>query len=166
MFKGKQLPVELLRLQSSLAPDYFFFVTIGNDKALLKRSSANGQTAWIGGSPLSHQDAQLLGPEIEKQLGHSLPRAESNNPFEYKGDIEITITKFFLGKLPIERAKAPYSSNLVYRIYTPVLMIELEKSFYFTEKGQWHLNTNNLLPKRFKQLTELIDQYEAQQDNL
>lgn len=124
-----------------------------------------GKKVWIGGDALSHAETQLLGPEIERQLGCGLPAKESNNPFEYKGDVEIRVTRFFFGTLPIEKAKAPYSSNVVYRIYTPIEMIEIEKSFYFTKEGQWHLNTNNLLPSRFKEITDLLDKYEAGQDN-
>lgn len=132
---------------------------------LLNRCTYNGITMWIGGSALSSAETQLLGPEIERQLGYPLPESESNNPFEYDGDIEIRITKFLLGQIPVEKAKAPYSSNLWYRVYFPKRVIELEKSFYFDEQGQWHLNTLNLSSKSFKHITNLIDQYEAKQDN-
>jgi hypothetical protein len=164
-FNGKLIPVKLLRLQASLAPEYFFFVTIGEEKMLLKRTYLNAIPVWIGGSALSHQETQLLGPEIEKQLGHPFPPPESNNPFEYKGDIQITKTKFLLGNIPAEKAKAPYSSNIVYRIYMSTLMIEVEKSFFFSKEGQWLLNSPNLRPEHFKAFTDLIDVYEGAKDN-
>lgn len=164
-FKGKLLPVQLLRLQASLAPEYFFFVTIGEDKMLLKRTFLRGEPIWIGTGALSHEDTQLLGPEIEKQLGNPLPPPESNNPFEYKGDIQITKTKFFLGSIPVEKAKAPYSPDIFYRIYTSAAIIELAKLFFLNQEGQWILNKPDLDRKQFKELTELIDSYESLKDN-
>jgi len=164
-FNGKLLPVELLRLQASLAPEYFFFVKINEENMLLKRSVLLGQPVWIGGNAISHEDAQLLGPEIEKELGHPLPPSESNNPFEYSGDLEITITNFFLGEIPVEKAKAPYSSNIFYRVYFSSAIIEMEKSYYFDQDGQWLLNTPNLDPQHFKEITELIDLHETSMNN-
>ncbi len=159
-FKGKLFPVELLRLQSNYAPEYYFFVTVDDKKTLLKRTYLRGEPFWIAGGVLSVEDSQQLGPEIERQLGNPLPPCETNNPFDYKGDIQITVEKIVLGELLIEKAKAPFSADLYYRIHTSVAIIEMAKLFYLGNLTSWVLNKPELEHQHFKKLTDLIDLYE------
>ena len=164
-FKGKLFPVELLRLQSRYAPEYYFFVTVDDKKTLLKRTLLRGEPFWLAGGVLSVEDSQLLGPEIERQLGNPLPPCESNNPFDYKGDIQIIVEKFFLGELLMEKAKAPYSQDLYYRIHTSNHIVEVVKTLDWNNEWNWLLNKPNLEPKHFDMLTELIDLFEERRSN-
>ncbi|NCU04906.1 MAG: hypothetical protein GXC73_13050 [Chitinophagaceae bacterium] len=158
-FKGRLLPVQLIRLQPFYAPQYYFLVTVDDQQIMITRTYLKDKPFWIGGGVMSVEDIQMLGPEIEKQLGNPLPPCESNNPFEYEGDLQINVEKIMLGELLIEKAKAPYSADLYYRIHTSNVMIEVAK-FFDNDGGIWVLSKPSLGREQFNMFTELIDLYE------
>lgn len=76
-----------------------------------------GRTYWI--SALSQEDSQALADLIEKQTGIVLPEEQSNNPFEYKGDIRIKIYAYEAPGLTIRKAKSPFGNEMYYKITFP-----------------------------------------------
>lgn len=116
-------------------PEFFFRVHLPGREILLRRFSGR-PGIWIG-SPGTRAEAKALGESIEQQIGYRLPARAGNNPFLYQGDLDVRVERFRIGTLLIERAKAPYTRDIYYRIILSknrnVTMVSLD----FSGEGCW-----------------------------
>lgn len=112
-FAGEVGKVEVIQLTNG-TPEFFFFVHFPSRDILLSRFGVRPEL-WNGTS-LRLAEAKALGEFIEQQIGYTLPPKACNNPFHYKGDIQIKLERFRFNELFIERAKAPYNTDVYYRI--------------------------------------------------
>ena len=112
-FEGAEGTVDVVQLTHPES-EFYFHVHFADRELLLNRM-AELPEVWSG-SPLAFDEAKSLGESIEQQIGYRLPARACNNPFLYQGDLEVRIERFPLGSLVIERAKAPFSPDIFYRI--------------------------------------------------
>lgn len=142
-YKGEVGKVEVVQV-THRAPEFFFHVRFPGREILLCRFA--GRPEIWNGSPVTLAEAKALGESIEQQIGYRLPVKADNNPFLYQGDLDVPVEHFRIGTLLIERAKAPYTSDIYYRIVfseeRKVVLVYMdvmgERSWTF--EGAWQLD--------------------------
>lgn len=157
-YKGEEARVEVVQTLNR-APEFFFFVHFPSKDVLLCRFTANSQL-W-NGSSLTLEEGKELGEAIEQQIGYKLPEKACNNPFEYKGDIQVKIEKFEIGGLIIERAKAPYTIDIYYRIsFSKKKKLVLVRMF-FIDDWTWAMESHvNMEGKDFGVFKSMLEHFE------
>lgn len=145
-YNGEEGKVEVIQL-TNRTPEFFFFVHFPSGDILLSRFGKRPEL-WNGTS-LGLEEAKALGDFIEQQIGYPLPPKTCNNPFRYKGDIEVKVEKFRFQELFIERAKAPYTNDIFFSIvFSKDRRITLVKMDFLGEDhwsydDEWELKQND-----------------------
>lgn len=160
-YKGEECKVQVVNTGTAGA-HISFLVFLRNDSFLLNKTRlTGGDIIWIGKSGLSED--QQFGEWIESQIGYELPLPETNNPFEYTGEVHIEISEFVVNGIKVEKAKAPYSKDIYYRVSAaewsePIIICK----FFFMDEPSWH----GVFPERLRDslvenAARLIEAYEA-----
>lgn len=158
-FNGEQVEVAVIEIHGR-PPEVYFLVHYQNKRFFLSRFPSRPDL-WNGGSSLDFDEAKMLGEAIEKQTGYTLPLRPSNNPFEYKGDIKVTIESYLIGDIIIKRAKAPFTESIFYQIIlSEKTIITIAYSKYdHKDTGCW-LPETNLNEEDFDFFKDLLVHFE------
>ena len=136
-YKGEEVKVETIQTINRV-PEFFFFVHFANGSVLLNRMETRFGEFW-NGSSFSFDEGKKLASAIEAQIGYTLPKKVNNNPFQYKGEIDIKIERFRIVEIEIRRAKAPYSNDIYFEIFLPDKIATLVKIIECDGDHVWSL---------------------------
>lgn len=95
----------------------------------------------IWNSKLSQEESHQLALLIEEQTGIVLPEKHNNNPFEYKGDIEIRIYYVTKDNITARKAKAPFGQDMYYQVILDNAETYSFGKFHFLNSppdGEWY----------------------------
>ncbi|RXK58564.1 hypothetical protein ESA94_18200 [Lacibacter luteus] len=164
LFKDELLTVQLVCIYHP-APELYFFVSDPPHKRTLMKRKLLPPDKIIWLSNWNMEDAAELTDIIAEQTGIVLPLNETNNPFEYNGDITVDYYCAIINDIKVIKAKAPYGNNIYYKIFLDGTISELVriKTIQGLSEDSWIPGDNTFLQFEelniLKSLVETFEQY-------
>lgn len=158
---GQKMLVMHLQFTSPWFCRHFFFVDHLGRQIAFAKESIEGEISWTGHSITACN--RIICGEIERLTDIELPVQPNTDPFDYAGELPVTIKSFYIDGMKVEKAASPFEGvdAIYYRLHVEERWSPKIAYIRVPLNNDWEWRpVTKIAPWEFEFMVEMITEYE------